>query len=110
MELCYRYDPTEEYKTELPVEGMTINRYKEKPAEFDEAATTIWRVEHDKAIPQDEDKLVACVRYFDLVCSKKTYRCNHEHDCCGCPFTQSFAVEYVSDRLAYIRKLTGFNY
>ena len=110
MEIVYRYDPTEEHKVDLPVEGMTIHRFLEVREAFDDASTIIWRVEHDEAIPQDREKLVSCVSHFDWTCSPESYRCNHEHDCCGCAFTMSFDVEYVGKNLAYIRKQIGLNY
>tara|TARA_B100000780_G_C20660932_1_gene263183 strand:+ start:154 stop:486 length:333 start_codon:yes stop_codon:yes gene_type:complete len=110
MEIVNRYDPTEEYQVDLPVEGMTIHRFHEERETFDEPSTIIWRVEHDDGIPQGEEKLVSCVSHFDWTCDPESYRCNHEHDCCGCAFTMSFDVEYVGKKLAYIRKRIGLNY
>jgi len=80
MEIVYRHEPTEEYKVDLPVEGMTIHRFHEEREAFDEASTIIWRVEHDEAIPQDEKELVSCVSHFDWSCDPESYRCNHEHE------------------------------
>mgnify|MGYP003633282004 FL=1 len=121
MEICTFYEPTYQQEefcglhsaecgNDLPLEGISIQRFHEEREAFDEASTIIWRVEHDKAIPQDEQELVKLVGFLDWTCSPESYRCNHEHDCCGCAFTMSFDVEYVGKNLAYIRKQIGLNY
>jgi hypothetical protein len=111
MEIVYRYDSSEaEYENELPLDGISIQGFHEKPEEFDSYATTIWRVENDNGLPEDKEGLINCVFHFDRNCCPESRQCYHEHDCCGCPFTASFKVEYLGKNLAYIRKLTGFNY
>ena len=111
MEIVTRYDSSEaEYESELPLEGISIQGFYEKPEEFDSYATQIWRVENDNGLPEDEEELINCVFHFDRTCCPESRQCYHESDCCGCPFTASFKVEYLGMGLAYIRKLTGFNY
>jgi hypothetical protein len=56
MEIVYRYDSSEaEYENELPLEGISIQGFYEKPEEFDSYATQIWRVENDNGLPEDEE-------------------------------------------------------
>jgi|TARA_R110000851_G_C12636649_1_gene518491 hypothetical protein len=110
MELCINYEPENESGTDLPLEGISIQRLESLAENWDEATITIWRVEHNKAIPSDWKELTKLVRFLDWTCDPEQERCHHEHDCCGCVFVGSFGVDYVSKSLAYIRMQTRRNY
>jgi|TARA_R110000744_G_scaffold186789_1_gene306183 hypothetical protein len=110
MELCSNYEPDNEFGTDLPLEGISIERYEGVAENWDEPSITIWRVEHDKTLPSDWEELTKLVRLLDWSCDPESERCNHDHDCCGCSFVGSFGVDYVDKKLAYIRKETRRNY
>ena len=51
MEIVNRYDSSEaEYENELPLDGISIQGFYEKPEEFDSYATQIWRVRMKRAV------------------------------------------------------------